>query len=124
MGAGAVFFVAAAFLTGAPFAAFAGAVWTAAFFTVVFFRAGATFLAAAFAFAALAALAFLRFATSFAFAAAESFRFGFGAASGADGSAAFLEAAHRLRWASAIAFLPAALIFRRLRFAGSGVAAV
>jgi hypothetical protein len=54
--------------------------------------------------------------------AAESFRLGLGA-SGCEGSAAFLDAAHLLRCASAIAFLPAALIFRRLRFGGSGVAA-
>jgi hypothetical protein len=56
--------------------------------------------------------------------AAEGFRFGLGAASGADGSAAFLEAAHLFRCASAIAFLPAALIFRRFRLGGSDVAAV
>src|ERR1019366_1059010 len=55
--------------------------------------------------------------------AAESLRLGLGAASGGDGSAAFLEAAHLFRCASAIAFLPAALIFRRLRFGGSGLAA-
>jgi hypothetical protein len=46
------------------------------------------------------------------------------ALAGADGSAAFLEAAHLFRCASAIAFLPAALIFRRFRFGGSGMAAV
>jgi len=54
--------------------------------------------------------------------AAESFRLGFGAAFGAEGRAAFLEAAHLLRCASAIAFLPAALIFLRFRFDGSDVA--
>ena len=117
--AGAVdVFFAAVFLTAVLFAAFADAVFAAAFF-----RAGdGAFFAAAFAFAALAALAFFKFATSFAFAAAESFRFGFGG-SGVAASAWTLEAAHLLRCASAIAFRPAALIFRRLRLVGSGVAA-
>jgi len=89
-----VFFTA--FLTGALFAAFAGAVWTAAFFAVVFFRAGAAFFAAAFAFTALAALAFLRFATSLAFAAAVSLRFGFDS-SGVAASAWTLDAAPSLK---------------------------
>jgi len=44
-------------------------------------------------------------------------------AAGAGGSATFLEAAHLLRCASAIAFLPAALILRRLCFGGCGAAA-
>ena len=101
-----VFFVAAAF-----FVAFAGAGFTAAFFPVVFFRAGAAVLAAALAFAAFAALALFRFATRFAFAAAESFRFGF-AGPGVAASAWTLDAAHLLRCASAMAFLPAALILR------------
>lgn len=55
--------------------------------------------------------------------AAESFRFGFETASGAGLSAAFL-AAHLFRCASAIAFLPAALIVRRFCCGGSGAAAV
>ena len=119
-GAGAVFF-AAAFLTGALFAAFAGVLF-AAFFAAAFFLAGAAFFAAAFAFATFAALAFLRFATSFAFAAAESFRFGFGG-SGVGASTWVLDAAHLFRCASAIRARAAALIFRRLRVAGSGVTA-
>ena len=88
-GAVAVFFVAADFFTGALFAAFAAGAFTWAFLMATFFGPGAAFLAAALAFAALAALAFFRFATSLAFAAAESFRFGLGAGAGADGSAAF-----------------------------------
>ena len=86
------------------------------------FRAGAAFLAAAFAFAALAALAFLRFATSFAFAAAVSLRFGF-VGSGVAASDCPLTAAHLLCCASAIALLPAALTFRRLRGGAFGVVA-
>ena len=54
--------------------------------------------------------------------AAESLRFGLGVAFGVDGSAAFLEAAHLFRWASAIAFLPATLILRRFLVGASGVA--
>jgi hypothetical protein len=89
--------------------------------------AGAGFLAAVYvAFAASARFNAHRFFVAAMIAclpAAESFRFGLGAASGADRSAAFLEAAHLFRCASAIAFLPAALIFRRLCFGGSGAAA-
>jgi hypothetical protein len=126
VGAGAVFFVAADFFTGAVFfAAFAGAVVTAALLTAVFFVATGFGFAASARFAALAARAFARFATNTAFRALLSLRFGFDVV-GAGGSAAFLEAAHRLRWASPIAFLPAALIFRRLRLpvGAFGVAAV
>src|ERR1035438_1059036 len=114
-GAVTVFFVAADFFTGALFAAFAAGAFTWAFLMATFFGPGAAFLAAALAFAALAALAFFRFATSLAFAAAESFLFGLGAGAGADGSTWTLDAAHLFRCASAIAFRPAALIFRRLR---------
>ena len=97
------------------FAAFNGAVWTTAFFAVALFRFGDAFLAGACAFAALAALAFLRFATSFVFAAAESLRLGF-VGSGVAAADSLLDAAHLFRCASAIAFLPAALNFRRFRF--------
>ena len=75
--------------------------------------------------AALAARAFARFATSAAFRAGDSFLFG-----KAFFTAAFFacfaawNAAHLLFVASEIAFLPAALMFRRLGFVGSGVAAV
>jgi hypothetical protein len=127
VGAGAVFFgadlFAAAFFSGAVFfAAFAGTDFTAALLTAAFLVATGFGFAASARFAALAARAFARFATNAAFCALRSFRFGFDVA-GAGGSAAFLEAAHLLRCASAIAFLPAALIFRRLRFVGSIVAA-
>jgi hypothetical protein len=53
--------------------------------------------------------------------AALSFRLGFGFS--VDSPACFLVSAHLFRCASAIAFLPAALIFRRLRFVGPGVVA-
>ena len=131
MGTGAVFFTAD-FLAGAAFfAAFAGAFFTAVFFATAFLAAtgfgfdvaACSAFAASARFAALAARAFARFATNAAFRALLSFRFGFDVA-GAGGSAAFLEAAHRLRCASAIAFLPAALILRRLRVVASGVAAL
>src|ERR1022692_5346508 len=52
-----------------------------------------------------------------------SFRFGLGA-SGATGDEVFLDSAHLFRWASPMRFLAAALIFRRLPFGASGVAAV
>ena len=122
VGAGAVFFVTA-FLTGALFAAFAGAVWTAAFFAVVFFRTGAAFLTAIFAFAAFAALAFFRLATSLAFAAAESFRFGF------VGSAAAWVGSDSPRILAHLAFCARAIVLRaeaetlRLPVGGCGVAA-
>jgi hypothetical protein len=65
------------------------------------FGAGVVFLvtAAPFAFAALAALAFFRFAASVALAAAESFRFAFGAVAmdGAGGSASPLILSHLSR---------------------------
>src|ERR1019366_1557531 len=104
----------AAFFAVPLFAAFAGAVFTAALLTAPFFVATGFGFAASARFAALAARAFARFATNAAFRALLSFRFGFDVA-GAGGSAAFLEAAHLFRCASAIAFRPAALIFRRLR---------
>src|SRR5450756_891379 len=53
--------------------------------------------------------------------AALSFRLGFGFS--VDSPACFLDSAHLFRCASAIAFLPAALIFRRLPFLGPGVVA-
>lgn len=68
----------------------------------------------AFAFAAFAALAFLRFATSFAFAAAESFRLGF-AGSGVAVSEAPRTFAQRSRCASLIRFRAAAENTRRFR---------
>jgi hypothetical protein len=119
VGAGAVFFPTA-FLTGAAlFAAFAGAVFTAVLLAAVLFvAAGFVFAARTRSQRALVA------ATIAALPARLSFRFFLGAASGADGAAAFLDAAHLFRCASAMAFLPAALIFRRLRFGASGVAAV
>jgi len=64
--------------------------------------------------------------------AALSFRFGFGAAfevgvavgvADACGSGLPFFAAHRLRWASAMALRPAALIFRRGGFVDTGVGA-
>jgi len=101
---------------------------------VIFFAAfdGATFLIAAFlatghyAFAASALFNAHRFfvAAIIAFLpAAESFRLGLCAASGAGGSAAFLDAAQRFRCASAIRARLAALILLRLRFCGSGATA-
>ena len=67
------------------------------------------FYAVAARFAALAALAFARLATSAAFRAADIFLFA-GAVFGSE--AAFFDSAHLFRCASAIAFLPAALILR------------
>ena len=121
--AGAVFF-AAAFLTGAPFfAAFVGA-FTAVFLLAAFFLAGAAFFVAAFAFASLTALAFFRFATSFAYAA-ESFRFGFvGSAAAWVGSDSPRILAHLAFCAIAIFRLEAALNLLRFLVAGSGVVAV
>src|ERR1035441_9229849 len=102
----------------------AGADFFATFLTAAFF---AGFLVAAFSCCALAALtASHRFfvAALIAFLpAAESFRLGLGAASGTDGSAAFLDAAHLLRCASPMRFRAAALSFRRLGVAGSAAAA-
>ena len=113
VGAGTVVF--AAFLTGTAF-------FAAVFLVAVFLVAARSAFAASARFAALAARAFARFATNAALPALLSFRFGFDVA-GAGGSAAFLDAAHLLRWASAIAFLPAALILRRLPVGASGVMA-
>jgi hypothetical protein len=105
---------------------FTAAFFTGALFLAVFF-AVLVLLAAALSYWALAALtASHRFfvAAMIAFLpAAESFRLGLGAAAGAGGSVAFLEAAHLLRWASPMRFRAAAPIFRRLRVAGSGAAA-
>jgi hypothetical protein len=106
-------FFTAVFLAGAAFfAAFAGAFFTAVFLVAVFLVAARSAFAASARFAALAARAFARFATKAAFRALLSFRFGFDR-DGA-GSVALLAAAHLFRCASAIAFRPAALIFRRL----------
>jgi hypothetical protein len=74
-------------------------------------------------FAALAALAFLRFATSVAFAAAESFRFGAVLWAGVSGARCLWNACQRFFCASAILARAAALIFRRFRFVGAVVAA-
>jgi hypothetical protein len=82
------------------------------------------FVAADFAFAALAALAFFRFAASVAFAAADSFRLGLGAGACAGGSASPLILAHRSRWASLIRFMAAALNLRLVGFAGAWSASV
>jgi hypothetical protein len=90
------------------------------------FLAGAAFFAADFCCCALAAFAkrhrFFVAAIILAIPSLLIRRLGLGASCGA-GSVAFLASAHLLRWASAIAFLPAALIFRRLRVDGSGLAA-
>ena len=82
-------------------------------------------------FVALAALAFVKAASRFCFTSAAAAFFGavFVVAvffARADFSFCFAawNAAHLFFVASEIAFLPAALIFRRLRFGGSGVAAV
>lgn len=111
-GAGFAAFLTAAFLPGARFSAdFAGA-----------FFAACSALAASACFNAqrflVAAMIFLRpAALSLRLGVAASFDGGGGA-----GSLSFLASAHLFRCASAIAFLPAALIFRRLRCGGSGVA--
>ena len=94
----------------------------AAFLTVVFLAAVFLFPEGC-AFAASAA----RFSAQRRFVAAMiaalparlSFRFGLGVASGADGSAAFFDAAHLARCAAAILARPAALISRRLCFGGA-----
>lgn len=85
-------------------------------------RCRETDYAAAF-FAALAALAFLRFATGFAFAAAETFCFGADFLVGASDTCLSWNACQRALCASAILARAAALILRRLRFKGSVVAA-
>jgi hypothetical protein len=71
--------------------------------------------------ARFAAQRFLAAATIARLPAAESFRFGFAAAGAACG---FFDSAHLFRCASAIRARPAALMPRRLRFAGSGATAV
>lgn len=93
-----------AYLTGA----FLADSLTTNFFTASFIVVGV------FVLAALAVQAFLRFATSHAFAAAESLRLGFHA-SGRTTSAMTLDAAHFFRYASAIALPQAAVTFRPLR---------
>src|ERR1017187_3695995 len=111
-------------LTAAFFAVFRAA-FTRAFLAT--FLAGACWgLAAFFAAARFAAQRFFKAATIAALPAALSFRFGFGAsgATGDDRSDSFLDSAHRFRWASPMRFRAAALIFRRLPFGPSGVAAV
>jgi hypothetical protein len=113
-------FLEGSFFTGPLLTAIAGAVLTATLFTAAFFRGRVVLLAAALAFAALAALALLRFATSFAFAAAESFRFGFGA-SGVTGADTPFTAAHRFLWASAIRARAAAERVRCLLALDGGV---
>ena len=94
------------------------------------FRAGDSFLFAGAVFDAgfsawwIAAQRFFVAATIAALPALLSLRLGLGAANGAGGSVAFWDSAHRFRWASPMRFRAAALIFRRLRVAGSGGAAV
>jgi hypothetical protein len=88
----------------------------------IFFFAGA-FFTAAFSALCTAAQRFFVAATIAARPAALSFRLAFGAAAEANGPAAFFDLAHRFRCASPMRFLAAALIFRRLRVAGSGVLA-
>jgi hypothetical protein len=66
---------------------------------------------------------FFKAATMFALPAALSFRLAVGAAAGADGGTACLEAARLFRCASPMRFLVAALIFRRLPFGDSGLMA-
>lgn len=77
-------------------------------------------------FAALAALAFFRFATSFARAAADSFRLGFGAGAGAGavGSDSPRSLAYLAFCASDIFRLEAALNFLRFPVGASGVVAL
>jgi hypothetical protein len=107
----AVFFAAAFFAT---------TVLTASFFVgslrVVYF-------AALFAPALFSAQRFLVAAMIAALPAADNLRFALGAAFEVDGSAAFLDAAHLLRWASAILARAAALNLRRFRVGASGVTA-
>src|ERR1035437_9644443 len=118
--------VAAGTVGAALFARFA-----APFFAVFREVFTGTFLAAGVCWALAAsalplAQRFFVAATIAALPAALSLRFGF-ATSGATGDGGpgdFFDAAHLFRCASAMAFLPAALIFRRLRFGASGVAAV
>ena len=55
--------------------------------------------------------------------AADSFRLGLGDSCAAFGSDCFFDSAHLFRCASAMRARAAALIFRRLRFGGSAVAA-
>jgi hypothetical protein len=107
------------FLAGAVFGT------EAVFLTAAFFGNGVAFFTSS-AFAALAALALVRFAISFAFAAAESLRFGFvgsGATTGAGCSDSPRILAHRRCWASFIRFLAAAENCLRLPVDASGVAA-
>lgn len=95
----------------------------APFLTAAFFRAGAGFVAAAFAAAFCKRHRSFVAAIILAIPSLLMWRLGFVAACGAGGSAGFLDAAYLLRCASAIAFRPAALIFRRLPVGASGVAA-
>jgi hypothetical protein len=100
----------------------------ARFATSAAFRAGDSFffgaaLCADFADLWIAAHRFFVAATIAARPALLSFRLGLGAASGADGSVAVFDSAHRFRCASPMRFLAAALILTRLR-AGSAVVAV
>lgn len=98
---------------------------TVADFFVAAFRAGVDLLAAASALAVSARFIAQRRLVASLMAvrpAADILRFDL-EGSGVAASAWTLDAAHLLRCASAIAFRPAALIFRRLRLAGSGVAA-
>jgi hypothetical protein len=119
--AGAVFFAAdfftAAFFTGRLFvAAFA----SVAFLAVVCFVASDFGYAAAPRFAALAALAFARFANNAALRAGDIFFFT-GAVVVAGFSALWTEA-HRFFVAAMIAFLPAAESFRLVLGAAAGTA--
>jgi hypothetical protein len=121
--------VAAAFFArfAAPFFAALREAFTGAFFAIVFLAAGAYWALAAMAASALTLAQRLRLASAIAFLpAALSFRFALGASgvTGDDGADCFFDSAHRFRWASPMRFRAAALIFRRLPFGLSVVAAV
>src|ERR1035437_9877082 len=110
----------------APFFAVFREAFAGAFLVTAFLAAGGRLALAAVAASALTLALRLRLASAMAFLpAALSFRFGL-AASGATGDRASdwtLDSAHRFRWASPMRFRAAALIFRRLPFGLSGVAA-
>jgi len=104
----------ARFATSAAFRAGDSFLFGKAFFTAAFFACFAAWNAAHLLFVA-SEIAFLP--------AALILRFGFAVAVLDGDSASPLDAAHRFRWASPMRFLAAALMFRRLGFVGSGVAA-
>src|ERR1039458_8955759 len=88
-----------------------------------YFRAGAGVFAAAFAAAFCKRHRFFVAATILAMPSLLKRRFAFAGLAGADGSDSPRILAHRRCWASFMRFRAAALIFRRLRLAGSGLAA-